>query len=174
MVLQEYTIISLRIGGWNIFQVRETQVKERLLIDIWEEVIQLKTLKGYLACLRSSSGNQTSSKSNLTTIFSHHLLAKLFLGPPTVGYSQNIIQINWGFRPNDPYIVVGYHHKIRLQLFIFLLCWVYNCACAQLTLSLLLPSSHIHEYQSLTCAMHGKILHTCIMYDETNSISFFY
>ena len=57
MVLQEYTIISLRIGGWNIFQVRETQVKERLLIDIWEEVIQLKTLKGYLACLRSSSGN---------------------------------------------------------------------------------------------------------------------
>ena len=39
MVLQEYTIISLRIGGWNIFKVRETQVKERLLIDIWEEVI---------------------------------------------------------------------------------------------------------------------------------------
>ena len=39
MVLQEYTIISLRIGVWNIFQVRETQVKERLLIDIWEEVI---------------------------------------------------------------------------------------------------------------------------------------
>ena len=121
--LTQIFLIDLN-NNWLLSQVKQTMFSRGLTLNktinqYLGKMIQLETLKGYFGYLRSSFSSQNSFQNDVTTVVNHHLPTKILLGTPIVGYTQSSTQINLGFRPNDPYVILDCTTTLINIIFLF-------------------------------------------------------